>query len=113
MFGFYTRPHREINIIKIIFIVNFGNYSILAAIVAVNKKKDSFKVCKFHVAATKKMGISNLLHWFMHHTRKGLSDQRTATQHTSNAISATAVYPNFNPRHDEMALTTLPAPTLS
>lgn len=45
MSGFYTRPQREINITKIIFIAIFRNYAILSAIMAVNKKKDSFKVC--------------------------------------------------------------------
>lgn len=56
---------KQINIIKIIFTVIFEKYTILLAIVAVNKKKDSFKVCKFHLATTEKMGKINFLHWFI------------------------------------------------
>ena len=53
------------DVLKIFFTVIFGKYAIRYAIVVVNKRKDSFKICKFHLATTEKMGKINLLHWFM------------------------------------------------
>ena len=87
-----TRLQREINIVNffLTFIVIAGNYAILSTIVAVNKKKDSFKVSKFHLATTEKMGKINFTS-LVYHTGKGLSNQRTAAQDTSNAISVTSL----------------------
>ena len=56
-----------------------------------NKTKDSCKVCTFNLATTEKMGKIQFT-TLVHHTGKGRSDQRTAVQHTSNAISVTTDY---------------------
>ena len=90
MSGFYTRPQTEINIVKITFIGIFGNYAILSAVVVANKKKGSFKVSKFHLAPTEKMGKINFTS-LVYHKGKGLSNRRTVAQHTSNAISVTSL----------------------
>lgn len=67
-----------------------GNYAIISALVAVNKTWDPFKDCKFHLATTEKMGKIKLTS-LVHYTGKGLSDQRTAAQHTSHAKSITSL----------------------
>lgn len=48
----------------------FRNYAILSAIMAVNKKKDSCKVCKFHFSTTEKMEKIKFIS-LVHHTAKG------------------------------------------